>query len=98
MNSTPLSEKDTKAVFDLLIEQLDVQPEQLTHDAAIMEDLCADSLDIMEIIMGVEEQFGVTIPDEMAEKVSTVGDLLETLAELLNEDNAVGTHRSLQAK
>lgn len=78
-----LPEKDTRALLDILIRQLDLKEEQLTLGAKIQEDLGADSLDVAEIIMGVEEQFGVTIPDEVSEKVSTVGDLLEVLADLL---------------
>ena len=94
MNNTPLSDKDTKAVFDILVEQLGVEADQLKLDAAIQEDLGADSLDVMEIIMGVEEQFNVTIPDEMAEKVSSVGDLLEALAGLLEESpGAIRDHK-----
>ena len=77
-----LSPSDTKAVHDILIEQLGVQESQLTLDARIEQDLRADSLDIMEIVMAIEERFGLSIPDEIAERVSTVGDLLETLADL----------------
>jgi acyl carrier protein len=78
-----LSEKDTQAVFDLLVEQLGVAQPQLTPDARLKEDLGADSLDIVEIVMKVDELFQVAVPDELAERVSTVGDLFETLAELL---------------
>jgi acyl carrier protein len=78
-----LNEKETKAVLAILVEQLDVQENQLSLDARIQEDLGADSLDVMEIIMAVEERFALSIPDEMSEKVSTVGDLLQTLADLL---------------
>jgi acyl carrier protein len=78
-----LSDKDTKAVHDILVEQLGIEPAQLTPDARIQEDLGADSLDVMEIILAAEEYFHLSIPDEEAEKVSTVGDLFETLASLL---------------
>lgn len=80
-----LSEKDTKAVLDILVEQLGVQEAQLTPDARLQEDLGADSLTIMEITMAVEERFNLSIPDEEWEKVSTVGDLFEALAELLGK-------------
>jgi acyl carrier protein len=80
-----LSESDTKAVLDILVEQLGVQQAQLTPDARIEEDLGADSLDVMEIVMAVEERFGLSLPDEMSERVSTVGDLLETLADVLGK-------------
>jgi acyl carrier protein len=78
-----LSESQTKAVLDILVEQLGVQATQLTPDARLEEDLGADSLDKVEIIMNVDERFDVCVPDEVAERVVTVGDLFETLAELL---------------
>ncbi len=83
--NTLLSEKDTKAVLDILVEQLCVQENQLTPDARLEEDLGADSLDKVEIIMAVEERFSISVPDELAEKVSTVADLFETLAEMLGQ-------------
>ena len=76
-----LSESDTKAVMDILVEQLGVKPEELTTDARLEEDLGADSLDKVEIIMTVGERFHITVSDDEAEMVVTVGDLLETLAE-----------------
>jgi acyl carrier protein len=78
-----LSDKDTKAVLDILVEQLGVAPAQLTPDARIQEDLGADSLTFVEITMALEERFNLSIPDEEWEKVSTVGDLFETLVALL---------------
>ncbi len=78
-----LSEPDAKAVVDILVEQLGVAADQLTDDAKLIEDLGADSLSIMEIILAVEERFGLTIPDERLEEVETVGDLCELLASLL---------------
>jgi acyl carrier protein len=78
-----LSDKDLKAVQDIIIEQLEVQESQLTAEARLVEDLGADSLDKVEIVMQVEERFDVSVPDEVAEGVSTVGDLCEALAELI---------------
>ena len=78
-----LSDKDTQAVLDVLVEQLGVQRAQLTPDAKIKEDLGADSLTVIEIAMAMEERFHLSIPDEQWETVSTVGDLLETIAKLL---------------
>ena len=83
MNNNILSEKDTKAVLGVLVEQLGVPEEQITPDASLMEDLGADSLDIAEITLAVEERFNLSIPDEQWERVSTVRDLFELLAELL---------------
>ena len=81
--NNPLSEKDTTAVLDILIEQLGVQESQLTPDARLQEDLGADSLEVAEIIMALEERFNLAIPDKMIERISTVGDVFEALAELL---------------
>ena len=78
-----LSERDTKAVLDILVEQLGVQEAQLTSEARLEEDLGADSLTKVEIIMALEDRFELSIPDEESEKVSTVGDLFEVLGELL---------------
>jgi len=83
MNNNVLSEKDTKAILDILIEQLGVPEEQITLDARLMDDLSADSLTVVEITLALEERFNLSIPDEQWEKVSTVGDLFELLAELL---------------
>lgn len=82
MNETS-TDTYTKAVYEILVEQLDVDPAQITLDSKIQEDLSADSLDVMEIIMAVEERFQITIPDEESEKVRTVGDLLEALENIL---------------
>ncbi len=82
-----LSETDTKAVLDILVEQLGVPQNQLqlTAEARLEEDLGADSLDKVEIMMSVEERFGVSVPDEIAERVLTVEDLFQVLADLLEQ-------------
>jgi acyl carrier protein len=78
-----LSEKDTKAVLDILVRELGVSEAQLVPEARLLEDLSADSLTIAEIAMALEERFNLSVSDETWEKVSTVGDVFETLAELL---------------
>jgi acyl carrier protein len=85
-----LSEKDTKAVLDILVEQLGVKQDQLTPEARLEEDLGADSLDKVEIIMSLDEQFSISVPDELAERVSSVGDLFELLADLLQNQGRPG--------
>ena len=80
-----LSEKDSGVIEDILADKLDVRREQLTPEARLMEDLGADSLTIVEMTMALEDQFNLAIPDERWEAVTTVGDLLEALAELLAE-------------
>jgi acyl carrier protein len=83
-----LSDKDAQAVLDILVEQLGVPRAQLTSGAKIQEDLGADSLTVIEIAMAVEERFQLAIPDEQWETVSTVGDLLATIARLLATPNS----------
>jgi acyl carrier protein len=60
----------------IVVEQLGVKPEQITPEAKFIEDLGADSLDTVELVMGLEEEFGNEIPDEEAEKLVTVGDVI----------------------
>ncbi len=61
----------------IVIDRLDVDEDQINPDASFVEDLGADSLDIVELIMGIEEEFDIEIPDEDAEKLTTVGGALE---------------------
>lgn len=79
MNTT-LSETTISKIQDILMEQLAVERDQITPEAGIMADLGADSLDMVEIGMTVEETFNLCIPDEDMEKVHTVADLHEALA------------------
>jgi len=61
---------------ELVIDRLNVEEEQIKPEASFIEDLGADSLDIVELIMGIEEEFDVEIPDEDAEKLTNVGEAL----------------------
>lgn len=63
-------------VKNLVVEKLDVDPNLVTMDTDIMKDLEADSLDAVEIILGVEEEYGIEIPDEAADTFVTVGDIV----------------------
>ena len=72
-----MSEKSTEeAVKDLVVTGLSVTPEQVTMEASLIEDLGADSLDTVELVMAFEEEFGIEVPDEDAEKLTTVGDII----------------------
>ena len=63
-------------VRDIIVDQLGVNADQVTLEAKFIEDLGADSLDIVELIMAMEEEFQTEIPDEEAEKIRTVGDAI----------------------
>ena len=78
-----LTEKEIAAVQDLLIDKLGIKREQLVPDAKIKEDLGADSIDTVDIIMGLEEKFELTIADDAADQVQTVDDVYSLLAKLL---------------
>jgi acyl carrier protein len=68
-------------VKKVLVEQLDVSEDEVTESASIVDDLGADSLDVVEIIMGLEEEFDVEIPDEDAEKITTVKQIIDYVEE-----------------
>lgn len=80
-----LSEKQEQTLAKIITGQLGVEEAQLTDDARIKEDLCADSLDTVSIIMALEEEFEITVPDEASEKVSTVGDVKQLLMQYLSK-------------
>lgn len=65
------TEEDVKSV---VVEQLGVEPEKVTLESSFVEDLGADSLDTVELVMALEETFGIEIPDDKAENIITVGD------------------------
>ncbi|MBI2878068.1 MAG: acyl carrier protein [Candidatus Tectomicrobia bacterium] len=64
-------------VIQLIVNQLGVEREEVTSDASFVEDLGADSLDTVELVMAFEEEFDIEIPDEDAEKITTVRDAVE---------------------
>ncbi len=74
-----MSESVDARVREIIINELGVEPEKVTDDASFVEDLGADSLDTVELVMAFEEEFGLDIPDEDAEKMKTVGDAVRYL-------------------
>ena len=72
-------------VKEIIVEQLGVNPDQVTPEAKFIEDLGADSLDTVELVMAFEEEFGAEIPDEDAEKLLTVGDVTKYIEERLEK-------------
>ena len=74
---------DKAKVIELIVEQLDADSENISDDDSFMDDLGADSLDTVELIMAFEEEFDIEIPDEDAENIRTVGDVLKYLEDKL---------------
>lgn len=72
-------------IFDrvkkVVVEQLEVEPEQVTAEASFANDLKADSLDVVELVMALEEEFDIEIPDEAAEQIDTVGKAVAHISE-----------------
>ena len=77
MNPDAIFEK----VKEVIIEQLAVEDDVIKMETSFIDDLGADSLDLVELIMGIEEEFNIEIPDGEAEKVVTVGDVVEYIKE-----------------
>jgi acyl carrier protein len=65
----------------VIVDQLGADEDDITEEASFVDDLGADSLDIVELVMALEEEFGVSIPDEQAEKIKTVGDAVDFISE-----------------
>ncbi len=76
-----MAENTEAKVKEIIINELGVEPEKVTPEASFVEDLGADSLDTVELVMAFEEEFGIEIPDEDAEKLQTVGDAITYLKE-----------------
>ena len=75
------SEQVFDKVKEVIVEQLGVAEDSVTEEASFIDDLGADSLDIVELIMALEEEFDIEIPDSDAEKVVTVGDVVDYIKE-----------------
>ena len=68
----------------IIAEQLGVKPEEVTLEASFVNDLGADSLDTVELIMALEEEFNIEIPDDDAERIKTVGDIIKYIDDKVN--------------
>lgn len=80
-----MSENVAEKVIDIIIEQLGVKKEEVKVESHFVDDLGADSLDTVELVMAFEEEFGLEIPDEEAEKINTVQSAIDYLEK--NSDN-----------
>ncbi len=76
-NQMAASKSIEQRIKDIIVEQLGVNADQVTPEAKFIEDLGADSLDTVELVMALEEEFGQEIPDEEAEKLQSVGDVIK---------------------
>lgn len=71
-------------IRDIIVEQLGVDPSAVTMETSLMKDLEADSLDAVEIIMAIEDEFEIEVPDEDAEKFGNIGDIVRYVEDKLN--------------
>ena len=76
------ADKTFEKVRDIVVEQLGVEADEVSIDSTFIDDLGADSLDIVELIMAFEEEFNIEIPDEAAEKIKTVQDIVDEMEKL----------------
>ena len=76
-----MADNITDKVRDIIVEQLGVNPEQVTPEAKFIEDLGADSLDTVELVMAFEEEFSIDVTDDEAEKLQSVGDVVRYIEE-----------------
>lgn len=72
-------------IKDIIVEQLDVEEDAVTMEASITDDLGADSLDVVDLVMSIEESFDVEIPDEEVENIKTVGDIVKYIQNKVEE-------------
>lgn len=70
-------------VRTLICEQLDIDENKVTEDSAMIEDLGADSLDVVDLIMSIEEEFDITIPETSTEDIKTVGDIVKYIESVI---------------
>ena len=79
------SEEIFGSIKMMIVNQLGVDENNITTETSFVDDLNADSLDMVELVMAIEQEFDISIPDEVAEKVSTVGDAVEYIKGLISK-------------
>ena len=85
INDLKENEKMLEKMKEIIAEQLNVDPEEITEATSFKDDLGADSLDIVELIMALEEEFDIEIPDADAEKVVSVGDVVDYIKDHIRQ-------------
>ena len=73
-----------ETIRKLLADQLDLDPSEITMDSTLLEDLGADSIELVDLVMSVEEEYGIEVPDDAAEGIVTVGDAVRFVEDLLD--------------
>jgi acyl carrier protein len=73
-------------IREIIVEQLGVSADEAVNEASFIDDLGADSLDIVELVMAIEEEFGIEVPDEDAERMQNIGDVISYVQEKTSED------------
>ena len=80
-----IRDREFEKLRDIIVEVLNVDETEVTMESTFIDDLGADSLDVFQIIMGIEEEFDIEIPNEEAEKIVTVGDAVEQIKKAVSE-------------
>jgi acyl carrier protein len=73
-------------IKEIIVEQLGVSADEAVNEASFIDDLGADSLDIVELVMAIEEEFGIEVPDEDAERMQSIGDVISYVQEKTSGD------------
>jgi acyl carrier protein len=73
-------------IREIIVEQLGVSADEAVNEASFIDDLGADSLDIVELVMAIEEEFGIEVPDEDAERMQNIGDVISYVQDKTSED------------
>ena len=87
-----------KKIADRLVEQLGVDESEVTPEASFKDDLAADSIDLFEMVMSLEDEYDIEIPTDKLEEIDTVGDLMEVLEELGIEEEGSSASRTPSQK
>lgn len=77
--------EDMKKLKSIIADVLNVDPDEITPDTTFADDLGADSLDLYQILMGIEEEYGITVPQEQTENITTVAEALELIRKATGE-------------